>query len=70
MSFNVSECTSLHNAIAARALAQLPADLQPNVIPNWSTAYNVDVSSPGLSVELTEPLKEFLSGVDFVELRG
>ncbi|KAJ4374505.1 hypothetical protein N0V86_007374 [Didymella sp. IMI 355093] len=70
MSFDAAECISLHNTIVARAIAQLPAELQPSVVRNWFTAYNVDVLDPGLPIELTEPLKEFLSGIDIVKPRG
>lgn len=67
MTFNVAGCISLHNAIVARAIAQLPDELQLTIIRNWFTTYNVNISNPGLPVELTEPLKEFLSGVDIVK---
>ncbi len=70
MSFDVAQCISLHNTIVARAVAQLPADLQPTITRNWFTAYNVNASNPGLPVELTEPLKEFLSGIDIVKPRS
>lgn len=34
MSFDVARCISLHNTIVARAIAQLPEDLQPTIIRN------------------------------------
>jgi hypothetical protein len=67
MSLDVAACTSLHNTIVARAIAQLPEHLRPDVVRNWFNAYDVDAADPGLSVELTEPLKEFLSGIDIVK---
>ncbi|KAF3047927.1 hypothetical protein E8E11_006305 [Didymella keratinophila] len=70
MSFDVTACTSPHNTIVARAIARLPEHLRPDIVRNWFTTYNVDVADPGLPVELTVPLKEFLSGIDIVKPRN
>ena len=70
MSFDVVRCNLLHNIIVARAIAQLTEDLQPTVIRNWFAAYNVNASNPGLPIQLTEPLREFLSSIDIVKPRS
>ncbi|KAF2631061.1 hypothetical protein BU25DRAFT_481532 [Macroventuria anomochaeta] len=70
MSFDVARCISLHNTVVSRAIAQLSEDLQLTIIRNWFTAYNVKASNPGLPVQLTVPLKEFLSGIDIVKPRS
>ena len=67
MSFNVQTCVDLHNTIVARGIAQLPPGLHPTVIRNWFVAYNVDPLDTGLNFEMTEPLKEFLAGIDIVK---
>lgn len=70
MSFDVQTCVDLHNTIIARGIAQLPPNLHPIVIRNWFVAYNVDPTNPGLDFEMTEPLKEFLAGIDIVKRCG
>ncbi|KAJ8112297.1 hypothetical protein OPT61_g5310 [Boeremia exigua] len=70
MSFNVQRCIDLHNTIVAHGIAQLPEELVPTVTRNWFTAYNVDQTNPDLDFEMTEPLAEFLSGIDIVLPRG
>lgn len=44
--------------------------LEPDVVRNWFIAYDVHAADPGLLVELTKPLREFLSGIDIVRPRG
>ena len=70
MSFDIQTCVDLHNTIIARGIAQLPPNLHPIVIRNWFVAYNVDPTNPGLDFEMTEPLKEFLAGIDIVKRCG
>lgn len=70
MPFDVQACVDLHNTIVARGIAQLPPNLHPIVIWNWFIAYNVDPLDPDLDFEMTEPLKEFLAGIDIVKRCG
>lgn len=69
MSFDVAACTSLRIEIVARTIAQLPEYLQPDVIRDWFTAYDVDAADADLPIELTELLKKSLSNFDIIKPR-